>query len=286
VPVGQTGTGSKPPGSATDRPVGGSRRRTGVVVRSPASDSRRAAASEARAGSARWRSRADGTDKLQLTFPPVQAALPRWSPDGRQIAFFTSPLRTARVLLVPANGGPTREAAPGDKGLPQTDASWSPDGRRLAIGRAPSSTLATAADLTIQLLDLETGRLTPVPGSKGLFSPRWSPDGRYLAAVSIDSLRLLLYDLSSQSWRTLVDDGKIVGYPSWARRGDHIFVTDGDARLRLQVPDGRREIVRSFAGFAQATPLGNWVDHAPDDSILTVHDTSLDELFALQLEAP
>jgi hypothetical protein len=63
-------------------------------------------------------------------------------------------------------------------------------------------------------------------------------------------------------------------------------VTDGDARLRLRVPDGRREIVRSYAGFAQFAPMGNWVDHAPDDSILTVHDTSLDELFALQLETP
>ena len=32
-----------------------------------------------------WRSKADGTQKLQLTFPPMQAYLPRWSPDGKQI---------------------------------------------------------------------------------------------------------------------------------------------------------------------------------------------------------
>ena len=34
-----------------------------------------------------WRSRADGSDRLQLTFPPLRAGLPRWSPDGKQIAF-------------------------------------------------------------------------------------------------------------------------------------------------------------------------------------------------------
>jgi serine/threonine protein kinase len=31
-----------------------------------------------------WRSRVDGSDRLQLTNPPVFAALPRWSPDGTQ----------------------------------------------------------------------------------------------------------------------------------------------------------------------------------------------------------
>ena len=31
-----------------------------------------------------WRSKIDGSDRLQLTFPPMRALLPRWSPDGRQ----------------------------------------------------------------------------------------------------------------------------------------------------------------------------------------------------------
>ena len=34
-----------------------------------------------------WRSRADGSDRLQLTYSPSEAGLPRWSPDGKQIAF-------------------------------------------------------------------------------------------------------------------------------------------------------------------------------------------------------
>jgi dipeptidyl aminopeptidase/acylaminoacyl peptidase len=38
----------------------------------------------------------------------------------------------------------------------------------------------------INVVDIKTGRVAMVPGSSGLFSPRWSPDGRYLAAVSVD----------------------------------------------------------------------------------------------------
>ena len=37
-----------------------------------------------------WRSRADGSERLQLTFPPVTVFLPRWSPDGTQIAYINA----------------------------------------------------------------------------------------------------------------------------------------------------------------------------------------------------
>ena len=230
-----------------------------------------------------WRSRADGTEKLQLTFPPLWAALPQWSPDGKRICFarleaggFT------RLMLVSAEGGPTQEALPGDEGS-QLDGAWSPDGRRLAFGR-----LTTGGpqddDITIQIADLETGQTTPVPGSKGLFSPRWSPDGQHLAALWHDSLRLLLYDFASQRWRPLVER-TYVGYPAWARDSASLFVTEDGRRVRYRVDDGRKEVVHSFAGLRQINRLlGPWIGHAPDDSILALRDTSLDEIFALELE--
>jgi serine/threonine protein kinase/Tol biopolymer transport system component len=231
-----------------------------------------------------WRSRADGTEKLQLTFPPLSAALPRWSPDDRQIAFFTLPPQTSKILLVPAAGGTPQPALPGDVGL-QVDPSWSPDGRRLAFGRPSGSTLGPEArDITLEIVDLETGQLTPVPGSKGLFSPRWSPDGRYLAALSYDSLRLFLYEFSSQRWTPLIAAGTALGYPSWTRDGTHLFVDEGSARVRLRIPDGRKETVSTYEGLRRLGRLGIWVDHAPDGSIVTERDTSLDEIFALELE--
>ena len=53
------------------------------------------------------------------------------------------------------------------------------------------------------------------------------------------------------------------------------------------IADGRREVVHSFEGLRQINRLfGAWVGHAPDDSILALRDTSIDEIFALELEAP
>jgi hypothetical protein len=47
------------------------------------------------------------------------------------------------------------------------------------------------------------GGITQVPGSDGLFSPRWSSDGRYIAALSLDQRWLLLYDVTTHAWQTL-----------------------------------------------------------------------------------
>jgi Tol biopolymer transport system component len=230
-----------------------------------------------------WRSRVDGAEKLQLTFPPLWAALPRWSPDGKRICF--ARLETAaptRLMLVSADGGPAQEAIPGDEGS-QVDGEWSVDGRQLAFGH-----LTTGGpqddERTIQIADVETGQMTPVPGSKGLYSPRWSPDGRHLAALSRDALRLLLYDVASQRWRPLAE-GTFVAYPAWARDSASVFVSEDGRRVRYRIADGRREVVHSFEGLRQISRLlGPWVGHAPDDSILALRDTSIDEIFALELE--
>jgi Tol biopolymer transport system component len=228
-----------------------------------------------------WRSRADGSEKLQLTYPPVSAAMPRWSPDGQQIAYFTLPTRNARIQIVPASGGASKEAIAKDVGS-QTDASWSPDGRRMAFGRAIGG--PEVKDITIQIAELESGEIQVLPESKGLFSPRWSPDGRFIAAISHDSLRLLLYEVSSRRWRTLVSAKSIVGYPTWTTDSAFLFFDEAGVRMRLRIADGHKETAYSYQGLRRLNRLGAWVDNAPDGSILTLRDTSLDEIFALALE--
>jgi WD40 repeat protein len=146
---------------------------------------------------------------------------------------------------------------------------------------------AALSIIGLQILDLETGRVSPVPGSEGLFSPRWSPNGRYLAAMTSDSLRLRAYDFSTGEWRTVRDDGTLLAYPTWAPDGDHILVSENNTRVRINVRDGRKEVVVDFGDLRRLqTIFGQWVGHAPDGSVLTLRDTSLDEIFALELEAP
>ena len=142
-----------------------------------------------------WRSRTDGSERVQLTFAPLTGLMPRWSPDGTQLAFFGGPsTESFRVYLMPATGGTPRRVTTGT--LPEADPSWSPDGRQLAFGNSSGGQAGTTPNTTIQILDLGTGQIAPLPGSAGFFSPRWSPDGRHIAALSLDSLRL-----SSSTWR-------------------------------------------------------------------------------------
>jgi serine/threonine protein kinase len=53
-----------------------------------------------------WRARADGSERLQLPFPPLRTYLPRWSPDGKQIAFQgKTPDKPWAMYVISAEGG-------------------------------------------------------------------------------------------------------------------------------------------------------------------------------------
>ena len=79
-----------------------------------------------------WRTRANGSARLQLTTSPLRAAQPQWSPDGTKIAFeahlFGQPVR---AYVVSAEGGPIEEifSQAGEQSVP----AWSPDGSAIAI---------------------------------------------------------------------------------------------------------------------------------------------------------
>src|SRR5262249_55556468 len=139
-----------------------------------------------------WRSRADGSDRLQLTYPPMRAAMPRWSPDGAQILYSaTQPGMTWRVSLVSAQGGTSQDLTRGEQDA--MDATWSPDGSQIAFGDLTGA-------VPIRVLDLNTHQSSTIPGSENSFSPRWSPDGRHIAALSGDSRKLLLFDSKTEKW--------------------------------------------------------------------------------------
>jgi eukaryotic-like serine/threonine-protein kinase len=70
-----------------------------------------------------WRSRVDGSERLQLTSPPVAATLPVWSPDGSQIAYISGQAgKPWKIFLIPAQGGSPEELLPENVG--EIDATW------------------------------------------------------------------------------------------------------------------------------------------------------------------
>jgi Tol biopolymer transport system component len=148
-----------------------------------------------------WRSKVDGSQKLQLTFPPMQSYSLRWSPDGQQIAFFGHlPEERWQIYVVPAAGGSPELIYRSETNL--MDPGRSPDGKSLVFGENPLSDQRSA----IYVLDMKTRNASKLPGSDGLYSPRWSPNGRYLVAMTVDSRKLMLLTsrlrngLSSPRW--------------------------------------------------------------------------------------
>jgi Tol biopolymer transport system component len=234
-----------------------------------------------------WRSRADGSGKVQLTFPPLQVSLPRWSPDGKQIAFSGSkPGESAKIYIVQANGGEPERVLPQDT-AEELEPVWSPDGNRLAFPKNPFVEVRSLQERNIEIVDLKTGQVATVSGSEDLFSVRWSPDGRYLVALPRDSTRLLLFDFESQKWRELVK--MAIGCPNWSRDGNYVYFNNlnNTGFYRVRVRDRKVEQVASLAGITLAgDPLAEWTGLAPDDSPMLLLDTSIDEIYAVDWTAP
>lgn len=76
-----------------------------------------------------WRSKIDGTERLQLSYPPAFAFMPRWSPDGMTIHFFElDPSGKAAMFTVAPEGGNPQPLLP-DDATGQTNPNWPPDGQ-------------------------------------------------------------------------------------------------------------------------------------------------------------
>jgi len=236
-----------------------------------------------------WRCKVDGSGRQQLTYSPLRAALPHWSPDGERIAFMASePGRHWRIFLISVTDGSVQDLLPTQNNN-IGDPNWSPDGNSLAFG-----SLATGASsqMTIRLLNLRNKQISTVPGSEGMFSPRWSPNGRFLAALPADSQKLMLFDFTAQKWFALVN--RAIGYPSWSKDSKYIFFDDTSFNIdpaiyRLNISDRSLQRVVSLKDIRQYVadwPFGAWTGLTPDDSPLLQRDISTQEIYALDLQLP
>lgn len=187
-----------------------------------------------------WRARAaDGSDKLRLTSDATEVFLAHWAPDGKHLAVMArdhgSPWQT---YIVDAAGG--RPEAPVKETRNTADPSWSADGRRLVYGREPDLMGKESGPRNLQILDLMTHQTEVVPNSEGLFSPRWSPDGAWIVALSLDQKTLMLFDTKLRSWRVLASTS--AADPVWSSDSKavyiHAFLAEGEPILRVSVPEG------------------------------------------------
>jgi len=230
-----------------------------------------------------WRCKLDGSERLQLSFPPMQAELPRWSPDGKLIAFMaTTPGKSMRIYTVPTQGGSPEPTIPGERN--QWDPDWSPDGNWLVFASNPTAELSIAA-MAIHLFDLRTKQASTLSNSEGLYSPRWSPEGSYIAALKPPDEFLWLYDIKAKKWEEISRVG--VGYPSWSRDGKYIYFDSQSAFFRVRISDRKLERVVDLKDLLYPyESWAPWTGLTPDNSPLLSKNVGTQEIYALDWEAP
>ena len=231
-----------------------------------------------------WRSKVDGSERVQLTYPPMYPVLPRWSPDGSKILFFEFAReadKPARIYQVSRDGGSPRELLPDDH-TQHLDPNWSPDGTKIIFAGESNDPLSA-----IRVFDLATHKISSLPGSDGLYSPRWSPDGRYVSAFSADSKTLLLFDFRTEKWSELAQGS--LSWLNWSHDSQYVYVLDfrgKDAVVRIRVADHKTEQVADLKNFITVGRYGGWLALTPDDSPLLLHDTGTQDVYSVDWEAP
>lgn len=214
-----------------------------------------------------WRSRADGTENVQLTPDGLDVFLAQWSPDGSQLsAMAREPGEPYQIYLLSRTGGITKQVVSDPRNA--ADPSFSADGGAIVYGREADIMGQENAPKALQLLDLHSGSTRTIPGSEGLFSPRWSPDGRWIVALSADQNRLMLFSIEKQTWRELYSGS--AADPVWSQDSSSVyfytFPDENPAILKADVSSSATHVVVALSSLGEKrkdayffdglTPLG------------------------------
>ncbi len=196
-----------------------------------------------------WRSKVDGTERLQLTSSPMEAMQPQWSPDGKQIAFTGNmPGKSPHVYIVSVDGGVPKQVTKGER--EELFPNWSRDGNSLFFSNFTRE-IATG----IYHLNLTTNQLTTLPGSEGMWFPRLSPDNSYIAALSTTNRLIMLFDVKTQKWTNLTQTSAL--HIAWSHDGKYVYfdsTAEGEpAFYRVQIKDHKLERVTSLKDVKRPT---------------------------------
>lgn len=233
-----------------------------------------------------WKSRIDGSNRLQLMAGATGAFAPHWSPDQKQILFTGFLLdKQPRLYVVSAQGGSPKTVLPMDNRWASVSGDWRTDGRQIVLDVQDT---ATGGESTIRILDLESGRLSTITGSEGLIEPRWSADGRYIAALNPKKKQIFLYDCKLLKWTVLAE----ANFPStlrWSPGGDALYFQDTDEveESVFRVPMATREAER-VTRFGDLLSSGAarciFTGLSPDGSVYVTVDHGDVDVYAIDLK--
>jgi DNA-binding winged helix-turn-helix (wHTH) protein len=182
-----------------------------------------------------WVRQTDGSRPVQLTSPPLAVSHPRWSPDGKRIAFIGRQPSSGlgRVYLIDAEGGAPR-AIESAEPVSYSDPVWLSDGR-LAFGIQGNT--GKPEWVYLRVVDPRSGKPGMLAGTRGLYSPRCcSPTG----------------ELAALRWRLGPGGREVVVLDARAERV--VAELPGVSARHPEWVPGRREIA-----FFERDNLASWV---------------------------
>jgi eukaryotic-like serine/threonine-protein kinase len=228
-----------------------------------------------------WRCRKDGTERSQLTYPPLASnGGETISPDGSQVAF-TGFIEGQGLSLyvVDMKGGEPRMVAKAGGGP-----AWSPDGNELTFSALKNGSI----DYELRTIDLRSGMISPIPDGLKKRALTWSPQGK-LAAIDFDG-GVFILDPRTQKWSELFK-GQCAAA---AISPDGAFLYCETSSLprhevvRIRLSDGRAETVMEIKGLRRVVDdrIGTALSVTPYGSVLLTRDEGSEEIYALSVKWP
>lgn len=203
-----------------------------------------------------WVADESGRNVARLTAHPARDAYPRFSPDGRWIAFSSDRKGNLDVYVIAAAGGTPKQItfhSADDQVL-----GWTPDGKAVLF----SSMRGDDFLAKLWLVDAETGAEKPAGTDYGL-AGSFSPDGKRIAYNQRGQVYWRKYyrgsyqtdvfvlDLATKKWANLTEFDGMDSWPMWGRDGYIYFVSDRDPGgvtniWRVSEKGGKAEKVTQF----------------------------------------
>ena len=230
-----------------------------------------------------WRSKRDGSERLQLTSGNLVSSAPQFSPDSKQVLFSEGDSGVTLLTKLISLSGESVQVIPGTEAKSLV-AGWGPDGKTVIYNDGDGPGVGK-----IKQVETNTGKVTTIGDMTGRGPSKVSPDGRYLANANIAGTEVKLMELATGKWLESIPV-KIGNYV-WSHDSKYLYFDSGfgaDPTIsRLRVADRKIEPVASLKDFRRSLYVyAPWLGVTPEGDPLVLHDISTQEVYALDFEEP